>query len=118
MIREIGISLFLACVGLEAGEKFIETIVHGGGLIWIAYGALITIIPVLMGGLLGRFLFKIDCNTLTGVLSGACTNPPALAYAGEQDKNSESAAVGYATVYPLSMFLRVLAAQLMILLFL
>ena len=118
MIREIGISLFLACVGLEAGEKFIETIVHGGGLIWIAYGALITIIPVLMGGLLGRFLFKIDCNTLTGVLSGACTNPPALAYAGEQDKNSENAAVGYATVYPLSMFLRVLAAQLMILFFL
>lgn len=118
MIREIGISLFLACVGLEAGEKFIDTIVHGGGLIWIVYGALITIVPVLIGGFLGRYLFKIDCSTLTGVLSGACTNPPAMAYAGEQDKETENAAVGYATVYPLSMFLRVLAAQLLILIFL
>ena len=118
MIREIGISLFLACVGLEAGEKFIDTIVHGGGLIWIVYGALITIVPVLIGGFLGRYLFKIDCSTLTGVLSGACTNPPAMAYAGEQDKETENAAVGYATVYPLSMFLSVLAAQLLILIFL
>ena len=115
MIREIGIALFLACVGLEAGERFIETIVYGGGLKWILYGALITMIPVFVGGMIGRFILKIDYNTLIGVLSGSCTNPPALAYAGEQDKDSDRAAVGYATVYPLAMFLRVLCAQLLIL---
>ena len=115
MIREIGIALFLACVGLEAGERFIETIIHGGGLKWIGYGALITMIPVFVGGVIGRFVLKIDYNTLIGVLSGSCTNPPALAYAGEQDKDSDRAAVGYATVYPLAMFLRVLCAQLLIL---
>ena len=85
MIREIGISLFLACVGLEAGSGFVDTIVN---------------------------------KALIGVLSGASTNPPALAFAGEQDKNSDEAAVGYATVYPLTMFLRVLAAQLMVLILL
>ena len=115
MIREIGISLFLACVGLEAGAGFVDTIVNKGGLIWIAYGAIITVVPILVCGLLGKYLFKLRYNTLIGVLSGASTNPPALAFAGEQDKNSDEAAVGYATVYPLTMFLRVLAAQLMVL---
>jgi len=116
MIREIGISLFLACVGLEAGSGFVDTIVNKGGLIWILYGAIITIVPLLICGLLGKFFFKLHYNTLIGVLSGASTNPPALAFAGEQDKNSDDAAVGYATVYPLTMFLRVLAAQVMIML--
>ena len=116
MIREIGISLFLACVGLEAGAGFVDTIVNKGGLLWIAYGAIITVVPILTCGLIGRFFFKLRYNTLIGVLSGASTNPPALAFAGEQDKNSDEAAVGYATVYPLTMFLRVLAAQLMVLL--
>ena len=115
MIREIGISLFLACVGLEAGTGFVDTIVNKGGLIWIAYGAIITIVPLLICGLIGRFFMKLGYNTLIGVLAGASTNPPALAFAGEQDKNSDEAAVGYATVYPLAMFLRVLCAQLMIL---
>ena len=115
MIREIGICLFLACVGLDAGAGFVDTIVNKGGYVWIAYGALITIIPLLLAGLIGRFILKLDYNTLTGVLSGATTNPPALAFAGEQDKDGESAAVGYATVYPLTMFIRVLVAQLMIL---
>lgn len=115
MIREIGISLFLACVGLEAGEKFVDCIMNGDGFKWIAYGALITVIPVLLGGIIGKYILKIDYATLTGVLSGSCTNPPALAYANEQDKSSGKAAVGYATVYPLAMFLRVLAAQLLIL---
>ena len=90
MIREIGIALFLACVGLEAGERFVDTIIHGGGLVWIFYGAMITVIPVLIGGVIGRYVLKIDYSTLTGVLSGSCTNPPALAYAGEQDKDKES----------------------------
>lgn len=116
MIREIGISLFLACVGLEAGTGFVDTIVNKGGLVWIAYGAIITIVPVLICGLCGKYIFKLRYNTLIGVLSGASTNPPALAFSGEQDKNSDDAAVGYATVYPLTMFLRVLAAQMMILL--
>jgi len=117
MIREIGISLFLACVGLEAGEGFIDTLVHGDGMKWILYGALITVIPVLTGGFIGRYVLKLDYSTLTGVLSGACTNPPALAYASEQDGGSDKTSVAYATVYPLSMFLRVLAAQLMVLFF-
>ena len=117
MIREIGISLFLACVGLEAGDGFVDTLIHGDGMKWILYGALITVIPVLAGGLAGRYILKLDMNTLTGVLSGACTNPPALAYASEQDRDSDKTGVAYATVYPLSMFLRVLAAQLMVLFF-
>ena len=117
MIREIGISLFLACVGLEAGEGFIDTLVHGDGMKWILYGALITAVPVLTGGFIGKYVLKLDYNTLTGVLSGACTNPPALAYASEQDRDSDKTSVAYATVYPLSMFLRVLAAQLMVLFF-
>lgn len=115
MIREIGIALFLACVGLEAGEKFVDCIMNGDGFKWIAYGALITVIPVLLGGVVGRYILKIDYATLIGVLSGSCTNPPALAYANEQDKGSGKSAIGYATVYPLAMFLRVLAAQLLIL---
>ena len=117
MIREIGISLFLTCVGLEAGEGFVDTLVHGDGMKWIVYGALITVIPVLAGGFIGKYVLRLDYNTLTGVLSGACTNPPALAYASEQDRDSDKTGVSYATVYPLSMFLRVLAAQLMVLFF-
>ena len=117
MIREIGISLFLACVGLEAGDGFVDTLIHGDGMKWILYGALITVIPVLAGGFIGRYILKLDYSTLTGVLSGACTNPPALAYASEQDRDSDKTSVAYATVYPLSMFLRVLAAQLMVLFF-
>ena len=117
MIREIGISLFLACVGLEAGDGFVDTLIHGDGMKWILYGALITVIPVLTVGFIGRYVLKLDYSTLTGVLSGACTNPPALAYASEQDRDSDKTGVAYATVYPLSMFLRVLAAQLMVLFF-
>ena len=114
MIREIGISLFLSCVGLEAGEHFMDTLIGGGGLKWIFYGALITVVPVMIGGFVGRYLLKTDYNTLTGVISGACTNPPALAYAEEQDSESENTSIGYAAVYPLAMFLRILAAQILI----
>lgn len=114
MIREIGISLFLSCVGLEAGEHFVDTLIGGGGLKWIFYGALITVVPVMIGGFVGRYLLKTDYNTLTGVISGACTNPPALAYAEEQDLETENTSIGYAAVYPLAMFLRILAAQILI----
>lgn len=115
MLREIGICIFLACVGLEAGSGFVDTIVNKGGYMWIFYGALITMVPLTVCGLIGRYLMKVNYNTLIGVLSGSSTNPPALAFANEQDKSSDEAAVGYATVYPLSMFLRVLIAQMMIL---
>lgn len=115
MLREVGICLFLACVGLEAGSGFVDTIVNKGGYVWIAYGAIITMLPLMLCGLIGRYAMKINYSTLIGVLSGSSTNPPALAFAQEQDRSSDEASVGYATVYPLSMFLRVLIAQMMIL---
>ena len=114
MIREIGISLFLACVGLGAGKGFVDTIIHEGGYVWIAYGAIITIVPLLVGGLIGRYAWKLNYYTLIGVLSGTNTNPPALAYSSELT-SCDAPAVGYATVYPLAMFLWVLTAQLLIL---
>jgi putative transport protein len=116
MIREIGITLFLACVGLGAGGEFVDSIVNKGGYMWILYGAIITIVPILVAGFVGRYVFRIKYNTLTGVISGSCTNPPALAFANQQSKGGDTA-VAYATVYPLAMFLRILAGQMMILLF-
>lgn len=115
MIREIGITLFLACVGLGAGGEFVDTIANKGGYMWILYGAIITIVPIIIAGVIGRYILKIKYNTLIGVISGSCTNPPALAFANQQCKGGE-AAVGYATVYPLAMFLRILVGQMMILL--
>lgn len=115
MLREVGISLFLAGVGLGAGEDFVPTLL-AGGYVWIAYGALITIVPLLLAGLFGRLHYKLNYYMLIGVLSGASTNPPALAYSTELTL-TDAPSVGYATVYPVSMFLRVLAAQLLILIF-
>ncbi len=114
MIREVGIALFLACVGLGAGETFVETIVSGGYK-WVGYGVLITLIPILIVGIVGRKIYKINYFTLSGLISGSMTDPPALAYSNEMAGN-DSPAVAYATVYPFTMFLRVLCAQLMILL--
>lgn len=114
MIREIGISLFLACVGLGAGKGFVDTIIYQSGYVWIAYGAMITVVPLLIGGFIGRYVWKLNYYTLIGVLAGANTNPPALAYTTELTP-SDAPAVGYATVYPLAMFLRVLTAQILIL---
>jgi AspT/YidE/YbjL antiporter-like protein len=116
MLREVGICLFLACVGLIAGEKFVETIINGGGLFWIGLGVIITLIPLLVVGTLAYAVFKIDYFTLMGMIAGSTTDPPALSYsvgAAGNDKPS----VGYATVYPLTMFLRIMTAQLLILLF-
>ena len=114
MLREIGIAIFLACVGLGAGEGFIDTIVHKGGYVWIGYGVIITVVPLLLAGLIGRYAFKLNYYTLAGVLSGSMTDPPALAYSNELT-STDAPAVGYATVYPLTMFLRVLTAQILIL---
>ncbi len=113
MLREIGISLFLACVGLGAGETFIDTIV-AGGYKWVGYGVLITLIPIMAIGIIGRKFYKLNYFTLSGLIAGSMTDPPALAYANDLAGN-DIPAVSYATVYPLTMFLRVLCAQLMIL---
>ena len=114
MLREIGISLFLACVGLGAGKGFVETVIYDGGYVWVGYGVIITIVPLLIAGLVGRYVFKLNYYTLIGVLGGSTTNPPALAYSNDLT-SCDSPAVGYATVYPLTMFLRVLTAQILIL---
>lgn len=116
MIREIGISMFLAAVGLGAGKTFIPTLLDGG-YVWIAYGVLITLLPLLLMGAIGRICLKLDYFTLMGVLAGSTTSPPALAYATSVSSANDRAAVAYSTVYPLAMFLRVLMGQLMILLF-
>lgn len=116
MLREIGIAIFLACVGLGAGEGFVDTIVNKGGIAWIGYGFLITIIPLLIVGSIARYFCKINYFTLMGLIAGSTTDPPALAYSNATAGN-DAPAVGYATVYPLTMFLRVLTAQLIILFF-
>lgn len=117
MIREIGIALFLAAVGFGAGKSFIPTLV-GGGYVWIGYGVIITMLPLLIIGTIGRKWLKLDYFTLMGLIAGSTTDPPALAYATQQSSQNDRAAVAYSTVYPLTMFLRVLTGQLMILLFL
>ncbi|MDR1683380.1 MAG: putative transporter, partial [Candidatus Symbiothrix sp.] len=102
MLREIGICLFLACVGLGAGENFVNTIVNQGGWNWIAYGFIITVIPILIIGIIGRSVFKLNYYTLMGLLAGGTTDPPALAYSNATAGN-DAPAVSYATVYPLTM---------------
>lgn len=113
MLREIGIALFLACVGLGAGEGFVDAIA-GGGYRWIGYGAIITVLPLLIVGTFARVVLKMNYYTLMGMLSGAMTDPPALAYASSTAGN-DMPAVGYSTVYPVVMFLRVVTAQIFIL---
>ncbi|PKP41528.1 MAG: transporter [Bacteroidetes bacterium HGW-Bacteroidetes-10] len=113
MLREIGISLFLACVGLDAGGGFVNTIVNGGGALWILYGAIITVVPLLITGVFCRLYLKMNYFAMMGLLAGSTTDPPALAYSGAAAGN-DIPAVSYATVYPLTMFLRVLSAQLLI----
>lgn len=113
MMREIGISLFLACVGLDAGSGFVETVVNGG-YAWIGYGFIITFVPLIIVGVLARMIYKVNYFTLMGLLAGSTTDPPALAYSNAIAGN-DLPSVGYATVYPLTMFLRVLTAQLLVL---
>jgi putative transport protein len=113
MVREIGISLFLAAVGLGAGENFVSSVVNGGYW-WILYGALITIIPLSITFIVARALCHLNFYQICGLISGSTTNPPVLAFA-QGMYGSDYTSVNYATVYPLSMFLRVLVAQLLIL---
>ena len=116
MLREIGITLFLACVGISAGDGFVDTIVNNGGFAWIGYGFIISTVPLLIIGCIGRYFCKVNYFTLMGLIAGSTTDPPALAYSNATAGN-DAPSVGYATVYPLTMFLRVLTAQLLILFF-
>lgn len=114
--RELGITLFLACVGIKAGEQFFATVFTTIGLQWLLAAALITVIPLLAVGWLGRKVLRLNYMTLSGLMSGSMTDPPALAFAGNISK-SDAPAIAYATVYPLTMLLRILCAQLLVLWF-
>ncbi len=115
-LREIGIVLFLACVGLHSGERFLETLVHGDGLWWVAMAAIITLVPLLTVGLFARLALKTNYVSICGLLAGSMTDPPALAFANTVS-GSDAPSISYATVYPLTMLLRVLCAQLIVLIF-
>ncbi|CND21118.1 putative transporter [Yersinia pseudotuberculosis] len=116
-LRELGIVLFLSVVGLKSGGDFINTLVNGDGLAWIGYGAMITGIPLLTVGILARMLVKMNYLTLCGMLAGSMTDPPALAFANGLHPTSGAAALSYATVYPLAMFLRIMSPQILAVLF-
>ncbi|MCH3924505.1 MAG: putative transporter [Bacteroidales bacterium] len=112
MIREIGISLFLAAVGLSCGKEFVSTVVNGGYW-WVLYGFIITVIPLLLVGMIARIFFHLPYFSICGLIAGSTTDPPALAFANASTETSLPA-TAYATVYPLSMFLRILSAQILI----
>jgi putative transport protein len=116
ILREVGITLFLACVGLKAGDKFVETLMLGPGLQWMGFAALITLLPLLIVGMVARLVYKVNFMTLCGVLSGSMTDPPALAFANTIAA-SDAPSISYATVYPLTMLLRVICAQILVLFF-
>ncbi len=115
MLREFGLVLFLASVGIKAGATFWDTVTEGDGLTYVWAGFLITVVPIIIVGMVARLRYKLNYFTLMGLIAGATTDPPALAYAS-QVANNDAPAVGYSTVYPLCMFLRILTAQLIILL--
>ena len=116
MLREVGLAMFLASVGLASGNGFVEAVVNGG-YIWLLYALIIAVVPLLIVGIYARLRYKMDLFTIMGMLSGSMTNPIALNYANSL-AGSDMPAISYATVYPLAMFLRVVIAQAMILMFL
>lgn len=115
MLREVGLVLFLASVGIKAGENFVQMVVEGDGVLYVGLGFLITFIPLLITGIIARWHHRVNYFTLMGLIAGSNTDPPALAYAN-QIAGNDAPAVGYSTVYPLTMFLRILTAQLLVLL--
>jgi putative transport protein len=117
MLREVGITLFLASVGIKAGPDFLRTVMDGDGFTYVWCGFLITTVPILVAGLLARYVYKMNYFTLMGVIAGSTTDPPALAFAG-QSAGNDGPSVGYSTVYPLAMFLRILTGQMIVLLLL
>ena len=114
MLREIGLVLFLASVGIDAGGQFVQTVLQGDGLLYVLWGFLITVIPLLIVGVFARGFFKVNYFILMGLIGGATTDPPALAYSNQVAGNT-APSVGYSTVYPLTMFLRILAGQMILL---
>ncbi len=116
MLRKLGLSLYLACLGLDAGKDFFDTVIRPEGILWIGIGAVITIVPVFIVGVLALRTHKYDYGTICGILCASMANPMALSYANET-ANSETASVSYATVYPLGMFVRVVLAQMLIMFF-
>ena len=112
----LALALFLASVGIKAGASFVDTVVAGDGLTYVWCGFIITTLPILIMGLIARLKFKMNYFTLMGLIAGSTTDPPALAFAN-QTAGNDAPAVGYSTVYPLAMFLRILTAQLIVLLF-
>lgn len=115
MLREVGLVLFLASVGIKAGENFVQMVVEGDGVLYVGLGFLITFIPLIITGIIARWHHRVNYFTLMGLIAGSNTDPPALAYAN-QIAGNDAPAVGYSTVYPLTMFLRILMAQLLVLL--
>ncbi len=115
-LRNLGIALFLGCVGLKAGQHFFETLLSGQGVVWVVAGAFITLVPLLTVGVFSRRVLKMNFMNVCGLLSGSMTDPPALAFANAIS-NSEAPSIAYATVYPLTMLLRIIVAQLLILFF-
>ena len=117
LLREIGICLFLASVGIAAGKDFVSTVFNTQGALWVGYGFIITVIPLLIMGIIARGKYKLNYLTIMGLMSGGYTDPPALAY-GNKVANNDQPAVAYSTVYPLTMFMRVIVAQVLVLCFL
>ncbi len=114
-LRELGIVLFLAVVGFRSGAHFVETLTGGDGLAWVLWGAVITVVPLMITAFVARIVFRVDFLTLCGLLSGSMTDPPALAFANAMAPSSEAQSLAYATVYPLVMGLRILAPQILVL---
>jgi putative transport protein len=119
MVRELGITLFLACGGLKAGDQFIHTLTNGDGLLWMGLAALITFIPIMLVGFAARLIYKLNYTSICGVLAGSMTDPPALAFANTMAGSDAPSVsyVSYATVYPVTLLLRVFMAQLLALYF-
>ena len=117
MLRKLGLSMYLACLGLESGGQFFDTIMRPEGLLWVGLGFVLTVVPVLVVGLIALHSKKYDYGTICGILCGSMANPMALTYANDTIKG-DAASISYATVYPLCMFMRVIVAQIVLLLFL
>ena len=116
MLRKLGLSIYLACLGLDAGSQFFETIVRPEGLLWVGIGFVITFVPVILVGLIVLRMGRLDFGSICGILCGSMANPMALTYANDTIKG-ETPAVSYASVYPLGMFIRVIIAQMLIMFF-
>ena len=112
-LRELGIVLFLAVVGLKSGAGFVDTLLNGSGAAWMLYGVTLTLIPLLITGFIARKFGKLNYLTLCGLLAGSMTDPPALAFANNMHPSCGASALSYATVYPLVMFLRIISPQLL-----